>query len=239
MDDGAALLRLQEIDLELARVNKALEDLPQREKALQVRNALKSLSRDITKLAGLRKDVEIEISDNRDERVATELLVTDAQSTVEDNANDYRALSDLELRLTNLAKRLEKLDYDHAELEAKLAAYLDKEQQAQQLKARLERRESALVESFKQDANELLQRRKALGEERAALVEDLPEGLLNRYAAALKRFGGQAVERLDGTRPTACRVTLQPSSYSDLRGKTGITTCPYCRRLLVLDRGEE
>ena len=57
MDDGAALLRLQEIDLELARVNKALEDLPQREKAVQVRNALKSLSRDITKLAGLRKDV--------------------------------------------------------------------------------------------------------------------------------------------------------------------------------------
>ncbi|MBQ3283620.1 MAG: hypothetical protein IJH42_07220, partial [Atopobiaceae bacterium] len=74
MDDGAALPRLQEIDLELARVNKALEDLPQREKAVQVRNALKSLSRDITKLAGPRKDVEIEISDNRDERVATEIL---------------------------------------------------------------------------------------------------------------------------------------------------------------------
>lgn len=239
MGEGQALLRLQEVDLELARINRSLNELPQREKAAQVKTTLKGLARDITHLAALRKDVEMEISDNRLERSATEERVSEAQAGAQDAASDYRALSDLELKLTNLAKRLEKLDYDYAGLEEQLEGYLEKEHRAQQLKAKLEQQERALVESFKQDANELLVQRKSLHEERGSLVESVPEATYERYVAAVKRFGGQGVERLVGNRPTACRVTLQPSSYSDLKGQSGIVECPYCRRLLVLDEGDE
>jgi len=239
MGEGQMLLRLQEVDLELARINKGLEELPQREKAAQVKTALKGLSRDLSHLAGLRKDVEMEIADNRLERSATEERVTEAQATAVEAQSDYRALSDLELKLTNLAKRLEKLDFDHAGLEEQLEDYLAKEERAAQLKGKLEQQEKALVESFKRDANELLVRRKGLHEERAQLVEAIPEATYNRYVAAVKRFGGQGVEQLVGNRPTACRVALQPSSYSDLKGKRGIVECPYCRRILVLDEEDE
>lgn len=238
MGEGQALLRLQEVDLELARINKGLEALPQREKAAQVKVALKGLSRDMTQLAGLRKDVEMEIADNRSARVETELKVTEAQQGADGVADDYRALADLERRLSDLAKRLEKLDYDHADLESKLESYLEKEQRAAQLKQKLQAQETALVESFKKDANELLVRRKELHEEREALLGNVTEELYGLYVSAVRRFGGQGVERLVGNRPTACRVALQPSSYSDLRGRTGITTCPYCKRLLVLDEEE-
>ena len=239
MGDGQILLRLQEVDLELNRINKGLEELPQREKAAQVKAALKGLSRDISHLAGLRKDVEMEISDNRTERAVFEQKVTDAQADATDAASDYRALSDLEFKLTNLAKRLEKLDFDYAGLEEQLEEYLAKEERAKQLKAKLEQQEVALVESFKRDANELLVRRKGLHEERAQLAEAIPEATYNRYVAAVKRFGGQGVEQLVGNRPTACRVALQPSSYSDLKGKHGIVEGPYCRRILVLDEEDE
>ena len=61
--------------------------------------------------------------------------------------------------------------------------------------------------------------------------------LLDRYEKARKRFGGVAVETLVGNKPSACRVTLQPSSFADIRRSASeVTTCPYCKRILVVSQ---
>ena len=53
--------------------------------------------------------------------------------------------------------------------------------------------------------------------------------------AAAKRFGGLAVEKLEGNVPSVCRVKLQPSLFSDLKHAGSIAECPYCHRLLVTE----
>ena len=50
---------------------------------------------------------------------------------------------------------------------------------------------------------------------------------------------GIAVEPLVGNRPSVCRVALQPSSYTDIRRSNAeVTTCPYCKRMLVISKEE-
>ena len=66
-------------------------------------------------------------------------------------------------------------------------------------------------------------------------IETLDEDTLARYDAAAKRFGGLAVEKLEGNVPSVCRVKLQPSLFSDLKHAGSIAECPYCHRLLVTE----
>ena len=87
--------------------------------------------------------------------------------------------------------------------------------------------------------DKITERVKTLAFERERIVADLPASIVTSYEAARKRFGGVAVETLVGNRPSACRVALQPSSFTDIRRSGAeVTTCPYCKRILVVTNEE-
>jgi len=65
-------------------------------------------------------------------------------------------------------------------------------------------------------------------------VKDLSEEVLATYDAAVKRFGGLAVESLSSNVPSTCRVKLQPAIFQKLQRGPRITECPYCHRMLVV-----
>ena len=109
------------------------------------------------------------------------------------------------------------------------------EKNARALADRLEKEEAAQVASFKEAMEQITSRVKSLAAERERIVASLPATLVASYEAARKRFGGVAVETLEGNRPSACRVALQPSSFTDIRRSgADVTTCPYCKRILVV-----
>ena len=56
MSEATALLRLQEIDLELMRSKKVAQDLPQRAKVEAARAAVKKVMGELTKIIGQRKE---------------------------------------------------------------------------------------------------------------------------------------------------------------------------------------
>lgn len=236
MSEASALVRLQEIDIELMRHRKTASELPQRAKVAAARAATKKMAAELTKIVGQRKDIEIELAELDESKKFYSERVTAVQEEAAAGA-DYHATQDLEAQLSALAKKLEKAEYDSDRLLEKLEAVESTEAKAREVQRRLAEQEQAQIDSWREATAEISAEVKKLEQEREGLVAGISPQLLARYDAAVKRFGGLAVETLEGNRPSTCRVALQPSSYSDIR-KAGsdVTTCPYCKRILVLSQ---
>jgi predicted nucleic acid-binding Zn-ribbon protein len=190
---------------------------------------------ELTKMLGQRKDVEMEINDLDKTRVSFETRVTEAQQKANDSEEGYRSVKDFEAQLSDYAKRLEKIQFDTDKLMAELEKLEHADKNARSIQSKLDEEERAQTASYEEAAADVTREVKALKEERADVVSQLSPELLERYAAAVKRFGGIAVETLDGNKPSACRVALQPSQFSDIRHGPVITECPYCHRILVTE----
>ena len=237
MSEASELLRLQEIDLELMRAKKTAEALPQRQKVAAARAAAKKVAGELTKIVGQRKDLEIELADLDDSKRFFSEKVTEIQDGTYNQ--DFRSAQDMEYNLATLAKKIEKCDYDTEHLLPRLETVERAEKNARALAEKLEREEAAQVASFKQAMDKITEQVKALASERERIVADLPASIVTSYEAARKRFGGVVVETLVGNRPSACRVALQPSSFTDIRRSgADVTTCPYCKRILVVTNEE-
>lgn len=237
MSEASELLRLQEIDLELMRTKKTAEALPQRQKVAAARAAAKKVAGELTKIVGQRKDLEIELADLDDSKRFFSEKVTEIQDGTYNQ--DFRSAQDMEYNLATLAKKIEKCDYDTEHLLPRLETVERAEKNARALAEKLEREEAAQVASFKQAMDKITEQVKSLASERERIVADLPASIVTSYEAARKRFGGVAVETLVGNRPSACRVALQPSSFTDIRRSGAeVTTCPYCKRILVVTNEE-
>ncbi len=122
MSLGSDLIKLQETDLELAKLGKQLGSLPIIDDELaKKRAALTKLRAEATRLLAVRKDAQIAVDDLDEGERACHEAVAAAQARSVD-PSDYRAMRDLEEELSNLAKRLERIEFDRPEAREALAA---------------------------------------------------------------------------------------------------------------------
>lgn len=230
-----ALLRLQEIDLELMRLNSQLRAMPQQKKLAAIKAAQKKLKASLTTIVGQRKDAELELEDNEAAHLKTTNRVNEVQAEAQDRAQDFRGVRDLEAHLTALAKQLEKIEFKHRELEANLERLMKAEQNANDLARKLDEEWAAQTEAYERSSADLMARVRTLAAERKQVLGSISQGVADAYATAAKRFGGLAVERLQGNMPTTCRVKLQQGIFGELMRGPVITECPYCHRMLVTE----
>lgn len=233
MSEQTALLRLQDIDLELMRSKKVASELPQRAKVQAARAAAKKVAGELTKIVGQRKDVEIELAELESNKKFLESKVTEVQTAVANGT--YHDAQSFEAALSMLAKKLEKIGFDTDRYLEQLETVERAEKNARALADKIAAEEQAQTDSFKADMDTIKADVEKLAAERKEILGQISAANLKAYEAAKERFGGIAVETLIGNRPSVCRVALQPSSYTDIR-RTGaqITTCPYCKRMLVV-----
>ena len=231
MSNAETLLELQDTDLALMRDAKTLEDMPELRELAKKRRAYLKLKADRTKLYAQRKDIETELADLdvREKRCDFE----EAAARKDTDVSDYRAVQDLEVKLSTIAKEREKVAFGRKEQREALAA---QEESERELDAYLAALEKVVVDGAREARERAATLQKGIDEarrRREALVKALDPGLAARYAAASKRFGGLAVERLEGDVPSICRTVLQAASLSDLRRAGEVGECPYCHRILV------
>ena len=236
MSEATALVRLQEIDLELLRLRKGAEALPQGTKVLAARAASKKVAGELAKIVGQRKDLEMDLADIDESRKFFSGKVGEVQADTP-APGDFRAAQELENNLAYLAKRLEKCDYDSDRLMERLEKVERAEKNARALQQRLAQEEQAQTESWQAAAADITSRVKELSAERSGLVAQIGPELAARYDEARRRFGGLAVETLQGNKPSACRVALQPRSFSEIRrAGAEVTTYPYCKGILIVSK---
>lgn len=237
MTEAKALLRLQELDLEYSRLKHNAETLPQKDKIAATRAAAKKVASEINKIVGERKDLETEINDIEVHKKYITDKVTEVQNS---DSTEFRGAQDMEASLSTLAKKLEKAQFQSDQLVERLEKVERAEKNARELSRRLATEEQDQTLAYKLALENIAKEVQAVTVERGEVAKQLSQETIDAYLAARKRFGGIAVETLEGNRPSACRVALQPSSYSDIRrSNADIVTCPYCRRMLVVDFDNE
>lgn len=236
MSLGSDLIKLQETDLELAKLGKQLGSLPIIDELAKKRAALTKLRAEATRLLAVRKDAQIAVDDlDEGERACHEAAAAQARPV---DPSDYRAMRDLEEELSNLAKRLERIEFDRPEAREALAAAEERERK---LADYIKRFEAAIVEdtrSARDQASAIQAEIDELSLRRSHLFGRLPKDVQGLYERSSKRFKGLCVERIQGNVPTVCRTALQPASMDALRHATDYAECPYCHRIIVVNEQE-
>ena len=233
MTEATALIKLQEIDLELLKCASALASMLQQARLKTIALAAKKVKSELTGIVGQRKDVELEIEDVRANLAHYHEKTAEVQAKADAGAYTHREVKDIEQQLTSLAKHIEKAEFTLGPLGEKLERLERAEKNARLTAEKIDREREATEESLARDTSELRSRIVELSRERERVARKVLPEHLSVYEVARKRFKGLAVERLRGNVPSVCRVKLQPSQFHDLAHGEEITECPYCHRILI------
>lgn len=237
MSNGENLLSLQEVDIELSQLKDKLAQLPELKDLAKKRRALAAAKEELLKVVALRKDAETDLADLAEEEAEYRRLVDEAQKSVD--SSDYHRVQNLEIELSNLAKWLDKVAFDQRSCTARLEETSAREQKGREF---IEKLEAAIIRSGKPAraaATDLQNDIAELERRREKLIRQLPDSLHEAYAVASKQFRGLGVEKLEGSTPSLCRMALTEASLNEVKRTKGVTTCPYCHRILIVDEDDQ
>jgi hypothetical protein len=235
MEMARALLDLQEHDLEILRLNKQLDEMPEKRAILAARAKIA----DITKLKA-RTDAVV----HHFEAAAKVLEDTISQVRSKMDAEQAKFVSGEitnSKELQSVSKELDALRRRVEQLEAEELAEMEKREgglaQAAKIDAALTegaKREAELTDRFKARGSDILAHIKAEKMAREALVPLLSDDVRERYEMLRERSHGTAVGLLSDGMCTACRVTLPSTKVLALEAGPDLGTCPSCGRILVV-----
>lgn len=229
------LLELQHTDSRLRRLRRQLEDLPEQRE-------LESLGARITALEREHDDLRVELDRTaaaqrqleREIDVLTQRRDAERQRLYDGSIVNAREMKAVEAEIATTERRIDEHE-DHLlevlealeALESKAAALIVARDDASEQVGGVElARDTAAKEILAELAElETMRERQAAG---------VPDDLLTRYVAAAERGGGTGVGELEGDGCTACRIQLSKVEVSELLTGPPLTTCPQCRRLMVV-----
>lgn len=229
------LLALQDTDTRIRRLEHQRDALPEQAEldASEARVAELVREHDEVKLAldGLaskqrRLEREIEVLSERRDAERARLYdgtVTNARelrSVEAEIETTGRRIAEQEDELLEVLEGIEELEARQATLDEDLAA------QRQAVVERTTARDEA--------AKGIIAEFAEVGVVRDQQARELDGELLERYQAAAQRAGGVGVGRLEATTCSACRIELSRADVGELLAGPPLTTCPECRRLLVI-----
>lgn len=239
MNEYTALLQVQEVDLELMRLENATHHMPQSQKLEACEKAQAHMLKQLRRILGLTKDAKMNVEDNISREKQLRTKIEEVKSASRAHASDYRSLQDDEAKLSDLAKRLEKVLFDRDTLTKEYAKCQKAALNAQELAKKLTEEKDQLTKSLKHDLAGIREHMHELTQRRKEYISYISQEHMDLYERCQKRFLGLAVEELLGNTPSICRIKLQPSLYNQIHMDHGIAQCPYCHRVLVEHKNTE
>lgn len=228
------LLDVQQLDLEIIRANKQLEELPEREAIRQARAKRAEIAPKRERVAELQEAAKKKIAGFEAEDAKLSEKQERIQSEIDQLSGDYRAVESRTKELNGCAKRRGDLEA----LTLSAIAELDKiEAVANQLDAALARLaadERAQTESFVKRGTALKGALASCDAKRDAALSALPKEVLTAYERAYRRGAGMAVGVLDGPRCGVCRHGIEQGRLTEMKREGNLANCPNCKRLLIL-----
>lgn len=236
--DISVLRKLQEADRKVLSAKKEFEALPHRKAILEVRAKKDEILKKKVQVQDLLDDVEgrlaafvqedEELSDKQDD-------ITNLLSEVQ---GDYRAVTAHTRDLDGVRKRREKVSLEVTRLEEQVNNINPVMKQIMKALETLDAKEKELIESFQKTGGALKQVIVDGEKVREELASMIDPALLKVYEQTLERCGGIAIADLVDNACGACRSTFDQSRMSQIRAEAPISTCPICRRLLIVGEGD-
>jgi uncharacterized protein len=234
MAESDALLALQDLDLEVMRAEKRLDELPEKRAILETRAKIAEVHKLKAKAQLLVSKLEAELRAHQDEvSNLTEKLATEQKKVME--TSDHRQVQAITREMDGLKRRRDKVEM----LSLQLMERIDKaDGQLVKVNAALDQlavKEESLVEQFKAEGGKLQTEIATLNARRDAYASQLSADTLQRYRTVRDQKGGIGVGKLEDTTCSACRMELPAERVKELRGSgSDVGVCPECKRLIVV-----
>jgi predicted nucleic acid-binding Zn-ribbon protein len=227
-----AIIRLQNIDMELETINKRLAKIAaERKDKSHVERTRKMLQKRRANAERARKaqdELEFELERVERKLKETETRLYGGQIRNPRELQDFQAEAKaLRRRKTQLEDQLLEamIDREEAEAEAETA-----EAKYQEAEAQWEARQAALSE----EKAALYEQGTALSEEKQALLPDISPSVLDSYTYLRPRVGPYVVSYLRGRTCSVCGIEVLPTLQKKVRmGEEAY--CDSCGRLLVVE----
>jgi predicted nucleic acid-binding Zn-ribbon protein len=238
MDEARTLLELQDLDLRIFRLNKRLDEMPEKRQILAMRSKLAEVKGLLgrTEAAGRAVDVRLKHLEDDDKAIIAK-METEQAKLLSGEVKVPKELQAISMELDGLKRRRDAVeDEEFAEM-AKREAASEQETKVRTVLEAGARKEAELVAAFKTRGGGLLAEMEELKKRREALASKVQPPVLSRYEALRQSKHGIAIGSLDGDMCGACRVTLPGEQVEKLLAGPPIGVCPKCQRMVVV--GEE
>lgn len=238
MHTAHTLTELQEHDLLILRLEKELEEMPEKRAILTARAKLAEIQtlRERTEAAIRAMDA---VSGRIEDQIATAAakMAAEQAKLASGEVTTAKEVQALSMELDALNRRV-------AVLEGELLGEMQKRENGDAQLAKIDtalatghKAEATLLARFRERGGEIVARTDAARRERAELAATLDTALVGRYESLRASHHGVAVSTLDGLMCTGCRVTLPSVRVQALEDGPDIGSCPGCGRILIV-RGE-
>jgi predicted nucleic acid-binding Zn-ribbon protein len=235
MDEARTLLELQDRDLRIMRLNKQLDEMPEKRAILVARAKIAEITTLLARTEAAGRAVDVRIKKLDDEQTALAQKMEHEQSKLLSGAiKNPKELTAISLELDSLKRRREKLENDEL---AEMATRDTASEQATKVSAVVKAgtaKEAELVATFKARGGGIVSEIESLTGERDGLVAGLSPATRERYESIRAAKHGIAVGLLEGDTCGVCRVSMPAERLERLTGGPDVGTCPMCQRLLVV-----
>ena len=235
MDQARALVELQALDLELVRLNKHLDEMPEKRSILQARQKILEIRELKRRTDAVVVAIEAAIGRLEDEIAGVAHKIDGEQARMlSGDVKGAKELQAISMELDSLKRRLDQLETDELGQMQKRETALA---QAAKVDAAVDtgvRTEAALTERFKTRGGDIVAHIETANLARAALLAQLPPDIGERYESTRSSKHGIAVGVLQDDMCSACRVSLPSGHVQSLLDGPDIATCPSCNRILVV-----
>ena len=234
-EDLERLLELQATDHRVRKVQHILDDLPEQQQLLAANERVAELRR---QHADLRVELERANAEQRQLERETDVLIerrdVERVRLYDGSVTNERELKSVQAEVDATVRRIE----EHEEsMLAVLERLEELENRSSDLLAAADAESQRVAElevTLDESASEWLAELGELKAQRDRQASELPADLITRYEQAAERGGGTGVGQLDGNACTACRIEMSYADVGELFAGPPLTTCPQCRRLLVV-----
>lgn len=228
------LYELQQADLDVKRMSKELDELPQRATILALRKKRAAIEAKREQVSKLAKEASKKLSRINDEDASLEKKENGIQAAIEAAGDDYRNVEARTKELNGIFKRRGDLVESRTEAEGELSKIKALEEQIATALAEVNAAESAATESFKAEGTALMQSISQTSAARQALMARLSPEVGAFFTKTSKLFETVSMATLTGGSCSVCRTKIEPGRLIDLRQEAPLAICPNCKRMLVI-----
>jgi predicted nucleic acid-binding Zn-ribbon protein len=235
MDEARTLLELQDRDLKIMRLNKQLDEMPEKRAILAARSKIVEITDLLRRAEAVGHAVDARMSKLEDEQAAiTQKMDHEQSKLLSGEVKNPKELTAISLELDSLKRRRETLENEEL---AEMAKRDTASQQAAKVNAAIEGgkvREAGLVAAFKSRGGDMVSELERLTAERTTLAASLAKETRERYESIRAAKHGIAVGSLEGDMCGVCRVSMPHERLERLLEGPDIAICPMCQRMLLV-----
>ena len=230
-DDIEGLFELQRIDLEIKRLSKELDELPQRGIIVAARDKKTAIEAKSEQVAELKRATTKKITRIDDEDASLAKKEAGVQAAIDAAHGDNVEARTKEL--AGIVRRRATIAEDRAAAAAELDKISAMEAQISLALEEIAAKEQEAIDSFQKQGGDLKLAIAKLEAARGQVETKVSLQLLDVYNRTAAR-SGVAIGVLDGNRCGACRTVIDGGRLIDLRNQAPLGMCPSCKRLLVI-----